>query len=139
MLGDDHFLEDALAIHAEMCPSNLLGVAGRGLQGSYPYYSPDIVDRNGYASILKGHFQLFKTETSRRARLSHLADASDIYWSLDIGDGLPAHYVSKKLSRRLDMLPTYGVGYELRPGHMAQRNEVCSAWLEEREHALACN
>ncbi len=138
-LGDDQFLHDALAIHDEMCPDNLLGVAGRGIQETYPHYRPDIVDRDGYASILKGHFQLFKTEIVRRARMPILPDASDIYWSLDIGNGWPVHYVSQELSRRLDTLPRYDVGYELRPDHMSSRNEVCGAWIKERNNVFACS
>lgn len=135
MLGDSQFLEDAIRIHAEKCPEYILGVAGRGLQQQPPYYSPDIINRDGYAHILKGHFQLFKTEIVRRARIPQHPSASDIYWSLDTGDGLSVHYVSKDLSDRLVTLPRYGVGYEFRPEHITEREAVCKAWIEEREYA----
>jgi len=95
----------------------------------------DIINRDGYAHILKGHFQLFKTEIVRRARIPQHPSASDIYWSLDTGDGLSVHYVSKDLSDRLVTLPRYGVGYEFRPEHIKEREEVCKAWIEEREYA----
>ena len=132
MLGDKHFLEDALELLADKCPDHLLGVAGRGLQPEPPHYRPDIVDRDGYANILKGHFQLFQTDIVRRARIPQHPSASDIYWSLDIGAGMPAHYVSQELSRRLDTLDRFGVGYEFRAGHTAEREAVCADWLEER-------
>jgi len=136
MLGDSYFLEDALAIHADKCPNNILGVAGRGLQQSNPYYWPDIVDRDGYANILKGHFQLFKSGIVRRVRIPRHQSASDIYWSLDAGNGQPVHYVSQELSRRLDTLERYGVGYEFRPGHIREREAVCQDWLGERTNEL---
>jgi len=136
MLGDKYFLEDALNLHDEFCADNILGVAGRGLQQEPPHYFPDIVNQDGYAAILKGHFQLFKTDIVRRARIPQHPSASDIYWSLDIGAGMPAHYVSVELSRRLDTLDRYGVGYEFRAGHTAEREEVCADWLrEQREYA----
>lgn len=134
LLGDPHFLKDALELHALHCPDNLLGVAGRGLQQAPPHYWPDIVNRDGYASILKGHFQLFKSAIVRRARIPR-RPVSDIFWSLEIGRGEPVHYVSKDLSSRLVTLPRYGVGYEFRPGHMAEREADCADWLEERVYA----
>lgn len=137
MLGDDRFLEDALRIHAEKCPDHILGVAGRGLQQTPPYYSPDIVNRDGYAAILKGHFQLFKTNVVRRARIPQHPSASDIYWSLDIGDGQLVHFVSKELSDRLVTLERYGIGYEFRPNHYREREAVCQDWLRERQYARA--
>ncbi len=133
MLGDKYFLEDAIDIHEDKCPDNILGVSGRGLQTDYPYYWPDIVDRDGYANILKGHFQLFKSEIVRRIKIPRHGVSSDIYWSLDAGAGQAVHYVSQKLSRRLDELDRYGVGYEFRPGHMAERNDRCKEWLNENE------
>ncbi len=133
MLGDKFFLEDALGIHCIRCPDNMLGVAGRGLQQTSPYYSPDFVDKDGYTNILKGHFQLFKSEIVRRARIPRHPSASDIYWSLDVGGGEPVHYVSKELSRRLDTLDRYGIGYEFRAEHMAEREQVCAAWLQEQQ------
>lgn len=135
VLGDKHFLEDALEIHGDKCPDNILGVAGRGLQQNSPHYWPDIVDQDGYAHILKGHFQLFKSDIVRRVRIPRHPSASDIYWSLDAGNGQAVHYVCQKLSRRLDTLDRYGVGYEFRPGHIQERNNVCKAWLEERIYA----
>jgi hypothetical protein len=134
-LGDKHFLEDALVLHTAKCPDHILGVAGRGLQEVYPQYWPDIVDQDGYAHILKGHFQLFKSEIVRRVRIPRHPSASDIYWSLDAGDGKAAHYVSKELSRRLDTLDRWGVGYETRPGHMPERHAICKAWQDERIYA----
>ena len=134
-LGDNRFLEYALVLHAEMCPDNKLGVAGRGLQYESPHYWPDIVDQDGYAAILKGHFQLFKSEIVRRARIPQHPSASDIYWSLDLGNGQTVHNVSQELSRRLDTLERYGVGYEFRPEHMAERETVCADWLERRVYA----
>jgi hypothetical protein len=124
-LGDEHYIEDALLIHADKCPDNIIGVAGRGLQQEFPHYWPDIVDQNGYANILKGHFQLFQSELVRRARIPRHPSASDIYWALDIGGGEAVHWVSRDLSRRR-------VGYELRPEHMAEREAVCADWLEGR-------
>jgi hypothetical protein len=132
-LGDKHYLEDAIELHSMRCPDHILGVAGRGIQDEYPYYWPDITDQNGRAAIVKGHFQLFKTGIVRRARIPNRPTASDILWSLDTANGEARHYVSQKLSSRLDPLPNYGVGYEFRPGHMAERNQVCKEWLAERE------
>lgn len=134
MLGDEFFLEDALIMHTDKCPDHILGVAGRGLQQTSPYYWPDIIDQNGYAHILKGHFQLFKTDIVRRIRIPYYPSSSDIYWSLEAGNGKAVHYVSQELSRRLDTLDRYGVGYEFRPGHIAEREAVCAAWLQERIH-----
>lgn len=131
VLGDDHYLEDALSIHAEMCSDHLLGVAGRGLQPDPPHYAPDIINRDGYAAILKGHFQLFRRGVVRRARIPQHPSASDIYWSLDIGGGKAAHWVSKELSDRLQTLDRHGVGYEFRPEHYSEREAVCAAWLRE--------
>ena len=135
MLGDDHYLEDSLTIHTEKCPDALLGVAGRGLQESYPYYWPDIVDRSGYTHILKGHFQLFKSDIVRRARIPRHSSASDIYWSLDLSRGRAEHYVSQVLSRRLDTLNRFGIGYEFRQEHMDERNAVCLEWIQEQVYA----
>jgi hypothetical protein len=136
ILSDRHFLDDALAIHSSKCRNYMLGVAGRGLQHTEPYYWPDIVDQDGYANILKGHFQLFKSEVVRRVKIPRHPSASDIYWSLDVGGGQPVHYVSQELSRRLGTLDRFGVGYEFRAGHMTERNDVCHAWLVEHfEHA----
>jgi hypothetical protein len=132
LLGDDTFLEDAISLHMRKCVSNLLGVAGRGLQIEPPHYRPDIVDRDGWAAILKGHFQLFRRETVRRAKIPQHPSASDIYWSLDIGDGEAVHWVSRELSRRLETLERFGVGYEFRPEHYQERDAVCAAWLRER-------
>ena len=132
MLGDDWFLEDAIKIHNEHCPDNLLGVAGRGLQTEPPHYAPDIVNRDGYAAILKGHFQLFKPEVTRRARMARHPSASDIYWALDIGGGDPVHWVSADLGRRLKTLDRHGVGYEFRPEHYTEREEACEAWLHNQ-------
>ena len=135
MLGDDHYVEDALAIHAERCPDNLLGVAGRGIQQSPPHYWPDIVDQDGYANILKGHFQLFKTEVVRRIRISRRFSSGDIPWALDIGAGRRVHWVSQNLARRLDTLNRFGVGLEFRPEHVAEREATCAEWIEERVYA----
>ena len=132
MLGDRFYIEDALGMHADKCPDNILGVAGRGLQPTKPHYWPDIVDQNGYAHILKGHFQLFKTNIIRRIRMPYYPSSSDIFWSLEAGNGKAVHYVSQELSRRLDTLDRYGVGYEFRPGHIAEREAVCAEWLQER-------
>jgi hypothetical protein len=132
-LGDKHYLEDAMDLHAVYCPEHIIGVAGRGLAKAPPYYYPDIINQCAYANILKGHFQLFKTNIVRRARIPNRPTASDILWSLDTANGEARHYVSQKLSSRLDPLPNYGVGYEFRPGHMAERNQVCKEWLAERE------
>ena len=132
MLGDEWFLEDALSMHEEYCPDAILGVSGRGLRQTIPYYFPDIVDVDGYANIVKGHFQLFRTDIVRRARIPRHPSASDIYWSLDIGDGQPVHYVSRELSRRLETLHRFGIGYEYRPNHMGERNKACADWLKER-------
>lgn len=136
LIGDNYFLEDALAIHADKCPDHILGTAGRGLQYKSPYYWPDIVDRDGYANIIKGHSLLFKSELVRQARIPRHPSASDIVWSLDTGNGQPVHYVSKKLSRRMEALNQYGVGYEFRPEHIRERETVCQDWLSERTHAL---
>ncbi len=132
LLGDKHFLEDAVDIHSDKCPDHILGVSGRGMQTEYPQYWPDIVDQDGYAHILKVHFQLFRSDIVRRVRIPRHPSASDIYWSLDAGNGQAVHYVCQKLSRRLDTLDRYGVGYEFRPGHMPERHAVCKAWQEER-------
>jgi len=132
MVGDDHYLEDAIQIHGDKCPSHLLGVAGRGLQPDAPHYAPDIVSQDGYASILKGHFQLFRPEVARRVRMPRHPSASDIYWSLDIGNGEPMHWVSKELSARLMPMDRHGVGYEFRPTHYHEREQVCSDWMAER-------
>lgn len=132
MLGDERYLEDALRLHNQHAAHHMIGVAGRGLQKYPPHYAPDIVHRDGYAAILKGHFQLFRREVVRRARLPQHPSASDIYWSLDIGDGEPVHWVSKELSDRLETLDRHGVGYEFRPDHYTERERVCAAWLEER-------
>ena len=137
MMGDKFFLEDALGIHCIRCPDNMLGVAGRGLQQTSPHYWPDIVNQDGYASILKGHFQLFKSEVVRRARMSHHISSGDIYWSLDVGAGRPVHWVSKELSQRFAPLDQFGVGYELRPGHWDEREAVCVDWLKEWERLYA--
>jgi hypothetical protein len=133
MLGDNLFIEDALQIHSEKCPFNMLGVAGRGLQQASPYYHPDIVNVDGRANILKGHFQLFRTDVVRRVRIPRHPSASDIYWSLDVGGGQPVHWVSKELSDRLVTLRRHGVGYEFRPIHAAEREQVCEAWIKERD------
>jgi hypothetical protein len=131
MLGDKWFIDDAIELHAEKCPDHIIGVAGRGLQQSRPHYHPDIVKRDGYAHILKGHFQLFRTDIVRRARIPQRPSSSDIYWSLDTGGGLPEHFVSAELSRRLLPLDHHGVGYEFRPNHFAEREAACDDWLEE--------
>ena len=129
MVGDVEYLEDALAHSIVKCPNHLLGVAGRGLQMDPPHYYPDIINRDGYAAILKGHFQLFKTNITRRARIPMHPSASDIYWSLDLGRGQNVHYVSKDLSERLVTLERHGVGYETRPEHMTEREIVCADWI----------
>lgn len=131
MLGDKYFLEDALSIHGEKCPDNILGTAGRGLQPIPPHYWPDIVDQDAYANILKGHFQLFKTDVVRRITISKHFSSGDIPWALDIGSGRPVHWVSQKLARRLDSLDRYGVGLEFRPGHYAEREAVAAQWVAE--------
>lgn len=136
MLGDRRFVQDAVAIHREKCPGYILGTAGRGLQSSPPYYQPDITD--GYAAILKGHFQLFGTDVVRRARIPQHPSASDIYWSLDIGGGDDVHFVSKELARRLETLDRHGVGYEFRPEHYQEREAVCKDWLKEFSYDMAC-
>lgn len=133
MLGDDYFIQDAMRLHYEFCPEHIIGVAGRGMQQTAPYYWPDIINTDGYAHILKGHFQLFKTEIVRRARIPMHPSASDIYWSLDTGGGQARHYVSKELSKRLVTLDRHGVGYEFRNDHMAEREAVCLDWIREHE------
>jgi hypothetical protein len=133
MLGDDHYLEEAWRLHEKYCPEHILGVAGRGLQQTPPYYWPDVIHQDGYVHILKGHFQLFRSSIVRRARIPRHPSASDIYWSLDTGAGQPTHYVSKDLSNRLITLERHGVGYEFRPHHLAERDRVCQAWIEENE------
>ena len=135
LIGDDEFVEDAMAEQFVMCPDNILGVSGRGLQSRPPYYHPDIDD--GYAAIVKGHFQIFRADMTRRIRLPRLEVSSDIYWSLDAGGGQPVHWISKDLSDRLVELPRRGVGYEFRPGHYQEREEVCKAWLNESVGVMA--
>lgn len=133
MLSDKYFLEDAIATHRANCPEFLLGVSGRQLQQTPPHYSPDVT--SGYAAILKGHFQLFRPEVARSARIPQHPSASDIFWSLDIGRGDSVHYVSHSLKVRLDELNRHGVGYEFRPEHYQEREAVCAAWLKEVEYA----
>ena len=131
MLGDSTFLADALQIHADKCSDNILGVAGRGLQHTPPHYWPDIIDVDSYAHILKGHFQLFKTNIVKRIRIPQYPSSSDIYWSLEAGNGKAVHYVSQTLHRRLKPLDQHGVGYEFRPEHWSEREAVCRQWLAE--------
>lgn len=126
---DETFVEDAIALCEEKCPEHVLGIAGMGLQPFHPHYGPYVGE--GYAAILKGHFQLFRAEIARRARIPRHPSASDIYWSLDLGHGGSAHYVSSELRGRTEQLERYGVGYEFRPDHWQERNEVCAAWLNE--------
>ena len=130
MLGDSDFLADAIFIHDSMCPDHILGTAGRGLQLEPPYYRPDVTGRDGYVSIVKGHFQLFPASLPGRVRIPTHPSASDIYWSLDSGQGAAAHYVSAKLASRLTTLERWGVGYEFRPNHYQEREQVCAAWIE---------
>ena len=129
MLGDSRFVEDAIGTHAERCPDHILGVAGRGVQTTPPHYAPDVTD--GYAAIVKGHFQLFQADITRRIRLPRLEVSSDIYWSLDAGAGQAVHWISASLAKRLIPLDRHGVGYEFRPGHYREREAVCAAWLKE--------
>lgn len=139
MLGDETFLEDAIRLHKEKCPEHIIGVAGRGLQTSPPYYHPDIVNRSGRAAIIKGHFQLFKPEICHRVRIPRHPSASDIYWSLDAGNGHHRHWVSKTLAGRLVTLDRQGVGYEFRPEHYAERELVCATWLGLRKNSALVN
>lgn len=133
MLGDKFFLEDAIDIHNRKSPVSLLGVAGRKLRQTPPLYGADVLD--GYAHILKGHFQLFHPFVARKVLLPQHPSASDIYWSLDIGGGDDAHYVSRELARRMKTLDRHGVGYEFRPEHYQEREQVCSDWLKEAQYA----
>lgn len=135
VLGDKYYLEDALEAHKKYCPDHVLGVAGRGLQKVSPFYWPDMINQDAYVPILKGHFQLFKSEIVRRVRIPRHPSASDIYWSLDLSNGEPVHYISKHLSNRLDTLERWAVGYEFRAGHYIERNQVCEDWLKEKEYA----
>lgn len=135
--GDPLFVERAIELQELHAPDHIIGVAGRGLQSTPPHYAPDIVNRDGYAAILKGHFQLWPRGITRRYRLSSHPSASDIYWALDTGGGEARHFVSAELSGRLETLDRHGVGYELRPEHYAEREEVCAAWLEEKEALYA--
>lgn len=129
-LGDPTFVEQAISRHEVQCPEHIIGVAGRELQPTPPHYTPDVT--YGYCHILKGHFQLFKSDIVRRVRIPRHPSASDIYWSLDAGGGEPVHWVSAYLRERMLTLDRQQVGYEFRPGHYAEREEVCAAWLKER-------
>jgi hypothetical protein len=131
MLGDWKFLEDAIAIHEDTIGNFMLGTAGRTLNFDPPHYGADVHD--GYAHILKGHFQLFRSNIVRHSRIPRHPSASDIYWSLDTGGGWASHRVSKELAERLMALDQHGVGYEFRPNHYQERERVCKEWLIEDE------
>lgn len=131
MLNDDTYVEDAINLLEKKCPQHILGIAGMGIQPEPPHYGPYI--GTGYANILKGHFQIFRSETARKARIPRHPSASDIYWALDIGKGERAHYVSARLRGRTKTLERYNVGYEFRPEHWDERNAVCADWLRENK------
>lgn len=131
IIGDDTFVEDAIGLLEKKCPEHILGIAGMAIQPAPPHYGPYI--GTGYAHILKGHFQMFRAETVRKARIPRHPSASDIYWALDVGEGKRAHYVSARLRGRTEQLERYGVGYEFRDTHWQERDAVCAAWLNEHK------
>lgn len=131
-LGDVRFLRDAIAYHDHYCPEHILCVSGRMMAHEPPHYRCDVAD--GHCHIPKGHFQLFKTAITRRARIPNHPSASDIQWALDLGDGQARHYVDAGLRGRMKELERYGVGYEFRPDHYEERDAVCAAWLAEQAH-----
>lgn len=139
LMTDEYFIEDALQLHSEKCPDHILGVAGRGIQYTHPHYWPDYVRQDAYVQIVKGHFQLFRTDMTRRIKLPNHPSASDIYWSLDAADGEALHYISKNLSYRMRELERFGVGYEFRKEHYQERAQAVVDWIKEnkrmKEHA----
>lgn len=127
IMADCEFLADAVALYEDLGLAGILGVSGRGLQAEPPHYRPEV--RDGRCHIVKGHFQLWQRAMAERVRLPWHPSASDILWSLDMGQGRAVHYVCSEFKRRLQELPRHGVGYEYRPEHWRERDEVCKAWL----------
>lgn len=129
LILDDEFLADGMELHRLNCPRGILGVNGRGLQLNPPFYWPEI--DHGRAAIMKGHFQLFRRDALGGLHVPWHPSASDIYFSLDIGRGKPAHWVDAGLRERIEHLDTHGVGYEFRPEHWKERDAVCEEYIYE--------
>lgn len=129
-LADERVLEDAMIIHAAQCPWGILGATGRGLSREAPHYAPDFYDVDGPVRIVKGRFMFFRAEMARTILMPWHPSASDILFSLNAGG---PHWVSREIYSRIVELPRFGVGYEFRPEHYAEREAVCAAWLEAQD------
>lgn len=132
LIADRRFLEDAMAVYDLRCRQykgtehSMLGVSGRGFQKEPPHYHPDYPGgQDAYVHILKGHFQLWHRDVTRRLPMPNHPSASDIYWSIDIGLAQPWHWIDSGLYGRMKQLPRYDVGYEFRPNHYQEREQVC--------------
>lgn len=134
LIGDDRFIEDALWV-LEGRINFLVGTAGRNInwEGDIPvagHYGPEAKKGKG-AAILKGHFQIFHKSYAGRVRIPGHKNASDIYWSMDVSYGAPAHLVSAELAGRLKRLDQHGVGLEYRNNHWSERSDVVRAIIDE--------
>ena len=131
--GDPDFISDALSIAA--CRGGITGAFARHLSPTPPYYQgPDVV---GEVELIKGRFMLFSRNLLEQVHLTrpwfarYAMHCDDLYVSLEIGRGQPAHWADKSLKARLEELPAGNVGLERRPDHFLLREAFCAHYIRE--------
>lgn len=121
IIQDNRFVEDAIGLVEER-PGYLVGVAGMNINWeTQNMYAPEAKKDRG-AAILKGHFQCFRRDYATKVRIMGHWAASDIWWSMDVSRGAPAHLVSADLCKRMGQMDRHGVGLEFRPEHYPERS-----------------
>jgi hypothetical protein len=126
------FIERALAL-AEQRPDAITGAWGCRLGDTPPYYNLR-EDPCGETEIITGRLMIHRRALLEQVRLSKLPMryapiASDIFLSLEIGQGQPVHFASRDLAVGLRALPAkQSVQDEI--ATIRQREEFCQYYME---------
>lgn len=107
----------------------LVGGWGRGVQDHAPYYWPEI--KHGKAAIIKHRWAMLPTAMLASVRMppKEARFADDLWLSLELGRGEPAHFVDSELRGGLLELASGAVGLDQRPDHYDSRDEFVRQYL----------
>jgi hypothetical protein len=131
LLQDDDLMAgyaDLVAETLESCKEHgLVGAWGRGVKDLQ--YRPEI--HRGPAAIIKTRWAMLPAEMLAEVRMppKEARFADDLWLSLELGKGEPAHFVDSNLRGGLLELPAGDVGLDRRPDHYESRDEFVEWYL----------
>lgn len=136
MPKDEKFVEDLMNL-AMKRPKVITGVYGRHISLTPPHYHKHNEIRAGasHTNFVKTICMMVHRESLGNIRFpvdaKQIWHNDDTHASLEIGHGLPVHYIDRSFDARLEQLPQMGVGlHQNSKKHYGEREAYCHWWLE---------